>query len=157
MNEEHLSEEQWTAALLNEDREARTHIAECAECAAEEQRLRAALAGYGEEAREAAQRPAAFWAWQRDAIAGRLAAQRTPARRLVWAGTLALVILLAAAVVRQAPPQPAAVDPDEALLVDVQRSLRREVPATLAPATLLANEMNRAAEAYENRNSPQRR
>jgi hypothetical protein len=39
----------------------------------------------------------------------------------------------------------APVDPDHALLVEIQRSVRRDVPRALEPATLLAQELHRAA------------
>lgn len=152
-DQQHLSEEQWSSVLLGMGRaEEQAHLAECPLCSAEEQRLRAALAGFGEAARDAAERPEAFWAWQRGAIAGRLAAKKTDSRRLVWAGAMAVVVLLASALLRQPPPEPvtAQVDPDHALLVDVERSMRSEVPEALAPATLLANEMSRAAERKTN-------
>ena len=156
---EHLNEEQWSAVVLDEASSARAHVAECEDCAAEAQRLRAALAGYGAAARDSALRPEAFWAWQRGAIAGRLAAQRTPSHRLVWAGALVCMVLVAAILLRQAPQIPSAPppDPDHTLLVEVERSMRRNVPEALAPAGLLASEMNRAAEGSTNRVSPQRR
>lgn len=153
----HLNDEQMTGLLLDESAEGAAHLAECALCSAEEQRLRAVLAGFGEAARGAAERPEAFWAWQRGAVAGRLAEKKAEPRRLVWAGAMAVLVLLASMMLRQPPPEPAVAqaDPDHVLLVEVERSMRREVPAALAPATLLANEMSRAAEAKKD--SPQRR
>ena len=150
----HLSDEQVAALLLGgASGEAGAHVAECGECRMEDQRLRTALGGYGEAVRGAAERPEAFWAWQRVAIAGQLTARRTHSRRLVWAAAMALLVMLASALVRQGAPEPVAAqtDPDHALLVEVERSMQRDVPVALAPAALLAQEMSRAADGKTNR------
>ena len=117
--------------------------------AAEEQRLREALKSYADSVRAAAERPEGFWVWQRGAIAGRLAGHTPRARRLSWAAAMVVITLLAGNALRQTPADTTAnrYDPDHELLVDVERSMRSEVPAALAPAALLAAEMSRAAEA----------
>ena len=111
--------------------------------------------------------PAHFWAQQRAGIRERLAPRAT---RLRWAAVAicALVLLAFGMVQRGAAPrgedtqtasavsanQVAQADPDDALLQDVHASLRREVPAPLAPAAVLVEEMasasNQARQAKEN-------
>jgi len=65
-----------------------------------------------------------------------------------------MVVLAAVLLVQKTPPaQPVAQadpDPDHALLVDVERSVRRELPRALEPAALLAHEVGRDAEARSN-------
>lgn len=160
----HLSDQQWSEALGgNVTAEVREHLARCAACRAEEENLRNAVRALAAEVRRAAARPEGFWQAQREAIAAQLqneGSRRTarawefafaPGKRLAWAGTLAGVALAAVFLTRQRPPEPRVVpvDPDHALLVEVNRSVRREVPRALEPAALLAQEMSRAAE--ENR------
>jgi hypothetical protein len=71
-----------------------------------------------------------------------------------WAGAVTAALVVAALMSRPAPPRrtaPAlAEDPDHELLVGVERSLRRNVPRALAPATLITQELSSAAEKKKN-------
>jgi hypothetical protein len=157
---DHLSDEQLSAALLAaDDTAAAEHLAGCEDCRFELERMRAALAGVHAESLRRAEHPPLFWREQRQAIASRMPAGREiETRPLAWAGSLAMVAVAAAWLMQSAPPAPpqanrmqgatsvsAPVDPDHALLVEIQRSVRRDVPRALEPATLLAQELHRAA------------
>ncbi len=101
-------------------------------------------------ARAAAERPESFWERQRLAVRDRIeraAKRRRVLRRSSWAA--AAVLVLGLTIARRSPRPPAASDPDHELLVAVERSLEREVPAALEPAALLAGELSRAAQAKE--------
>jgi hypothetical protein len=102
--------------------------------------------------------PAYFWMRQQARIRERLAPRAT---RLGWAAVAicALVLLAFGMVQRGVAPraelaqtapevsanQVAQVDPDDALLQDVHASLQRELPAPLAPAVVLVEEMASAS------------
>ena len=146
----HLSEEQFEQVISGSQAEAdaAAHLTECAECAAEAERMRAALREFAASARMAGERPEGFWTRQCQAIAARLGESGTPSRGLQWAVSLAAVVLLALTLVPRTPPR-VEQDPDDALLRDVQRSLRRQVPQALEPAALLAQELDRAAQNAE--------
>ena len=152
-----LNEAEIADALSGEAAEDR--IAECDRCAAEF----AAWTDVGGKLRQdldaRANLPGYFWTRQQARIQERLAPQKASAR---WAGAAVFaLILLAFGLIRQAvvpttqtaqtaPPVsaarvvPAASD-DDALLEDIQTSLAREVPAPLAPAAVLVDEMASAA------------
>ncbi len=152
--QEHLSDEQLAEELTNQlaaDAAACEHLAACPACREEYESLRRGLARYREEARAAAELPESFWLRQRTAIAVRNAA-RPASRRLSRAAVAAVLVLTAVLLMEKKPsqqPTPAA-DPDHTLLVDVERSVRREVPRALEPAALLAQEISRSAGAQSN-------
>jgi hypothetical protein len=154
----HCSDEQF-AAVLNGDPEGRTHADACEECRGEAERAAAALAAFAQSARDGAARPGAFWTAQRASIRARLREGAARSRRLVWAGATALLVLAAALASIQAPQQQLATpyDPDHALLLDVERTVRRQVPAPLEPAALLAWEMHRAAAGKDSKPTEERR
>jgi predicted anti-sigma-YlaC factor YlaD len=143
-----LSDEQLAEELTNPfaaDAAACEHLAACPACREEYESLRRGLARYREEARAAAERPESFWLRQRTTLATRNAG-RPASRRLSWAAVAAVVVLTAVLLIEKTPPQqptPAA-DPDHALLVDVEHSVRRQVPRALEPAALLAQEVSRS-------------
>ncbi len=150
--QEHLTNEQLAEYLTDPlasggDTTIREHLAACAACRNEAGRLHCLLALYGEATRAAGARPQAFWQWQRTAILTQLESRPAP-RRLVWAAAVAMAALAATLLMETPPPAvpPAAVDPDHALLVDVERSVRREVPRALEPAALLTAELSEAAD-----------
>jgi hypothetical protein len=66
-------------------------------------------------------------------------------RGLAWAGAVG-VLVLAALLMEKSPPasQVAVADADHALLVEVERTVRRELPRALEPAALLTQEMSQA-------------
>ncbi len=150
--QEHLTNEQLTEYLTDPlasggDATIREHLAACAACRDEAGRLHSLLALYGEVTRAAGARPQAFWQWQRTTILTGLEPRPVP-RRLVWAAGVAMAAFAATLLMETPPPAvpPAAVDPDHALLVDVERSVRREVPRALEPAALLTAELSEAAD-----------
>lgn len=68
--DEHLDDLQMAALLAGEaDVAAQRHLASCAACAAERERLAAAMGDWRGELQLGAERPAAFWERQRGAIA----------------------------------------------------------------------------------------
>lgn len=163
-NSVHLNDEEWLSlAEAGGDAAARQHLAECRECAAELERLRAVLAGYQRTAQEAADHPESFWLRQRARIISRTRGRRA-APRLAWAVSVAALLLGAMLLGRQTPPAPAGgasaavstrlaqTDPlsDSALLIAVHQSVQRDVPEALEPAALLVEEMNQNA--AQNRN-----
>ena len=163
---DHLTDEQLSAVLLAEDdAEATHHLAGCDDCTRELERMRAALAGVRVESLALADRPQLFWREQRMAIASRIPAGRELATRpLAWVGSFAALAMAAAFLTQSAPPLPtqavrptnstvvsASADPDHELLVDIERSVSRGVPRALEPATLLAQELHRAAERKSDR------
>ena len=150
--QEHPTDEQLLDLLAGAgDARAREHFAVCPACCHAHESLRRVLGHYHEEARAAAERPESFWQRQRAAIAARRTDQSAP-RRLAWAAAVAMVLLAAVLLTERTPPAaPAAeTDPDHTLLVDVERSVRRELPRALEPAALLAQEVGRNAETRSN-------
>ncbi|MGH9554473.1 MAG: hypothetical protein ACRD2Y_01500 [Terriglobales bacterium] len=108
------------------------------------------IAVLAQSLRDAAERPEGFWRAQRAAVQDRIHSGRQRASlRLAWAGALALVAV-AVGLLTQAPA-PASVmavsDPDHDLLVGVDQAVRRPVPQALEPARLLAQELERSADA----------
>lgn len=150
--QEHLTDEQ-LAELLdgNAGPDAREHLTLCPACRDEQEQLRRALVRYARTATAAAERAEGFWQRQQASIAARLTQHPVP-RRLAWAAAAASVALAAILLIGRTPqPAPKAeVDPDSALLVDVERSVKRELPQALEPAALLAQELSRSSEARSN-------
>jgi len=157
---EHLNDEQLNAALLAEaDASVAAHLATCMECRHELESIRSALTAVRAESLALGDRPAGFWREQRLAIAARLpAGNELETRPLAWAASLSMVALVAAFLVQGVPPiqlhvgpstastgVSVAADSDHELLVDIARFTRRDVPRALEPATLIAQELHRAA------------
>jgi len=97
----------------------------------------------------AAERPEAFWESQRAAVSTRLRRSRpAPWRRpaLVWVPAAAVVLLCLFLFVEngKAPTPDFAVGADQDLLTGVERAVDQEYPDALAPAALLAQEMEPA-------------
>lgn len=159
----HLSDEQFAEALAGATSDvAAMHLAECAMCRAELKRVRGALHLAAAWSRNQAARPAGFWYAQRQAIAEQLAGRREPSRLVAWTGAMAAMVLCALLLTQFSAtgvsgtqagesPQPAreAADPDDALMAEIQASLRRPVPRPLEPALLVTQELSRAAELAE--------
>lgn len=147
--EEHLSDEQWSAAALGAaDDEIRAHFNNCPACRIQSERFEGAFVALRESLRNAAERPESFWHQQRAMISARLRVQRFIARHLGWATAVAVVALAAMTFLRQAPAgHVTAPDPDQALLMDVDRSVDSGIPEALAPAALLTQEISRAGQA----------
>ncbi len=154
--QEHISDEQLSGVLANQlgtgtHDAMREHLVACRACREEEQRLREFFARYRQALLDAAERPEGFWNWQESAIAERLSGRRT-ARRLVWAGALAMVAFFGVLSIEKRAPSDLIIaeDPDHVLLMNVERSVRRDLPRALEPAALLTQEMDRAAEVSAN-------
>ena len=153
----HLNDEQWAAAVLNENAEAAAkHLAECATCRAEVQSFLAAMGTARAQSRQVAEQPESFWRQQREGTSARLEARdfTHPWRRWIWVTATMMLILLASTLLSRnngAPTQVAAQpDPDDVLLLSVQQSIRSDLPQALRPAALLTAEIDRAQAAHRN-------
>ena len=153
----HLNDEQWAAAVLSENDEAASkHLAECATCREEVNSFGAAVGAAQARANKVMEQPQAFWRQQRESISARLSARdfTHPWRRWIWVTATVIVILVASTLLfrNSAPPiqTTAQTDPDDALLLAVQRSIQSDLPRALRPAALLTREINRAEAARRN-------
>jgi len=142
---QHPSDDEWFSEKSAE------HRANCAICRSEHERLESALAGFRELARTAAERPEYFWDRQRLAIHGRLKPSRATRRHRaiwIWATAAALVVVLALILnpnhTQSVVPDFAA-GHDQELLVEIERSLNRELPQALQPVSILTQELDNAA------------
>jgi len=158
-----LNEDEIADALSGKP--AEEPIAGCEGCAAEF----AAWSDLGSGLRRGldaqANRPSYFWTRQQARIRERLT-KRVASMRWVAAAICVLVLLGVGMIHQGATPtseiaqtapsvktmEAAPADPDDALLQDIQASLGREVPAPLAPAAMLVEEMasNQAQHPKEN-------
>ncbi|MBI2837703.1 MAG: hypothetical protein HYX75_05275 [Acidobacteria bacterium] len=148
MNENHLTDDELAGVVVGApSRRASDHLASCESCRTEESRMRSELKGFSEEYARQGERPEVFWAKQRAAVHARIERRRTVLWRLTWSTAAAATIMLGYLHFRSPASQPAPVvqDADQALLLDVERSLRRPVPAALEPAMILAAEIDRMA------------
>jgi hypothetical protein len=145
----HLTDEQLFESLLGEslletrDAAAQEHLAVCSVCSEELARLRRATSSLRDSAHVQAERPEGFWTRQRSSAASRLSGRSVSP--LTWAAALAAAILAATLLQEPRPVVPAtpASDPDQALLVSVERAVNRQVPQALAPAALITQEITR--------------
>jgi hypothetical protein len=115
------------------------------------EKLQPLLNGLPQSARSAAERPEMFWDRQRLSIQRQIAnlppRRATPAR-LAWATVFAL-ILIASFLLKtgsRVPLQPSTPDSDRELLVQVEQALDGNVPQALEPASVIANEIDQAAQ-----------
>lgn len=147
-NENHLTDDELAGMVAGEpSRRASEHMASCESCRDEESRMRYELKGFGEEYARQGERPEVFWAKQRAAVRSRIERRRKVMWRLSWSAAAAATIMFGYLHFRSPAPRPAPVeqDADQALLLDVERSLRRPVPTALEPAMILAAEIDRVA------------
>lgn len=171
----HLSNEELTEYLLGSGQSATAeHIASCAECRGEAERVAKALNAFKTWAHEESSKQAAVNVW---AVAP---ARQSRARRSVfaWSATAAMTVFALALVLMLSHPHsgvPAQGNPgqlasangqtpvtqvaeprqqisDDQLLLEVQQALDSSVPDALEPAALLASERNRVLEKTETRN-----
>jgi len=160
-----LNEDEIAKALAG--KQAEEKIAECPTCAEEFTAWTELGNRLRQEVELRADLPAYVWTRQQARIREQLVPRAT---RLRWAAVaICALVLLAAGLMQQgvapraevAQPTPAVsanqvaqVDPDDALLQDVHASLQRELPAPLAPAVVLVEEMasasNQAQQVKEN-------
>ncbi len=126
------------------------HRADCPSCREENDRLESSLAGFRDIARTAAERPEYFWDRQRHAIRDALRSTRhIRGYGSTWAWVSATVVVLLALtlfVPRGEPVVPdIAAGQDQELLLSIESSLNRQVPAILEPALILTTELEKAA------------
>ncbi len=141
---QHPSDEKWF------DEESARHRASCAICRDEHDRIENALAGLGVLSRDTTDLPEFFWERQRLAIQSRLkTSQGIHNYRSAWtwaaATTLVLLVLLVLSPnsTQSVVPDIVAGD-DQELLIGIERSLNRELPEALQPASLLTQEIVKA-------------
>jgi anti-sigma factor RsiW len=139
----HLSDEQLTEVLLGSaNEETAGHVRDCAACRAEAGDIREMIAEYTQLARA-----------QADARVlppinvSRKQVQNFSPQRLSWVASFALLaVAVFMLMMTPSPRRPVSApvqDADDALLVDIQEDLAREVPEALEPAAALAAERNR--------------
>ncbi len=167
MKARHLNDEQFAEARAGAASHAvATHVGQCDACRAELGRVNSALGQMSAWSRAAAERPAGFWYAQRQAIAEQLGARRQPSRLLGWAAAMATMVLAASLLTQMPAPDvqrlqaraakeaqagEASVDADDALMAEIEASLRRPVPRAFEPALLVTQELHRAAKGAESR------
>jgi hypothetical protein len=140
--------------LVGFDLAAEHHIANCAPCQDERERIEDALRQFATANREYAARPESFWEQQ----AARIRAASIQSRqrsRITMALVPCLVVLLLAAfaVLGRAPgvspvettnravqPPMMQVDSDHELLLGVERAMQADTPRALEPAALIVEE-----------------
>jgi len=152
-------------ALVGLDLAAEHHLANCAPCQTERERVQEDLQLFGAANREYANRSENFWEQQAARIH---AAQTERSHRSRLAVTLtpglAVLMLLAFALLHRAPVSPpvqpvAQIDYDHELLVEVERAVHTATPLSLQAATLMVEEsdssrpMNSANSAKEIRSN----
>ncbi len=159
MKAAHLSDEQVLEAVTGSVcPEVACHVRECPECREELGRIGGALAEMSQWARSMGEKTPGFWYAQRRAIVEQFVMRGRPARLWAWASAMA-TLLLAAALLAQMPMEQtlqqagggraAPVDPDHALMLEIEDSLRRPVPRPFEPALLVTQELSRAAESAQ--------
>lgn len=146
----HLSDEQFASLLAGEEKSSQ-HFDDCKECRAEFSLLQKNLSAMPRAVRSATDLPPYFWQRQRAAIQSRIAVEE--ASRRSWAGlawaTAASLVLIAILLVNGAKKVPATqvqADPDQELLLAVEHAVQSDVPESLAPAALLAEDIRTAVE-----------
>jgi len=106
------------------------------------------LQQFPDHLRRAAAHPDSFWSRQRRLIATGVD-KSNPARRSLKAWVPAAAAALLALILTSYPdahsPRLRQIEADHALLVEIEKTLRHPLPASLAPAALLAEELNLAA------------
>ena len=143
---QHLSDEELSELLLAPPA-SNAHLATCASCRAEQERMRRVLGELPSLASLAAQNTDVFWEKQRTAIWADIikVKPRKEFPTLAWA--LGAAVLVAASLLLSIVPAPTPVatraeaDPDHEFMIQLERTLQSEVPEALEPAALLAREI----------------
>ncbi len=137
----HLSGQEMLDALeAAPSAEVLDHLAACARCRDERDRLQVTMTGMAEQSREDASRPEAAWDRQTRQIMARVREPRRVVLSWRWGLAPALVGLAALAVVwfhGQTARISTPVENDEAFLAAVQDSVGADVPTALRPLALL--------------------
>lgn len=133
-------------ALAGFDLAAEHHLAHCAPCQTERERVQEALQLFGAANREYANRSERFWEQQ----AARISVARNERSRrsrivMTLAPGLAVLMLLALVLLRHAPASPpvqpvAQIDYDHELLIEVERAVQSGTPLSLQAATLMVED-----------------
>lgn len=135
----HLTDEQLTDVLLGQaGGDTQRHLESCEACRREASTVDGGIRAYVDTARVAA--PTA---------AGDLRYRRSRAW-VSWSGALAAaaaVVVWISVAPRPSNDAPAALDADHELLLSVERSLRRDVPSALEPASLIVADIGEAGRA----------
>jgi hypothetical protein len=141
---QHLSDEELSELLLTPPA-SNVHLATCASCRAEQDRLRRVLAELPSLVRVVAQNSDAFWDKQRTAIWANIVTLQPRKQFPILACALGAAVLVVAGLLlstAHAPaPTRAETDPDHELMIQLERTLQSEVPEALEPAALLAREI----------------
>lgn len=142
----HLDDGEFAGLLsAGTNAEAEAHLSRCGVCAAEVERMRAFVAGFRAALGEAAER-APVQGYSRPAATAR--------GWIKLAAAFAALVMLAAVLLQQAPPQsaPAAVAQshkdvsDDLLLLEVANDISSTGPEALAPASLIVEARNQQAQ-----------
>jgi hypothetical protein len=150
MEMNHLTDKHWLD-WPNSDHTASGHLSQCDNCRNEWNILHNLLNGLASSAQSATQHPEVFWDRQRLSIQRQIATAlptRTRPARLAWAAVLALLLVgsLLLKTGSRVPVQQSAPDSDRELLVQVEQALDGNVPQALQPASLIAYEIDQAAQ-----------
>ena len=140
---QHLNDKDLLEVLLDRPPAFNAHSATCSSCRSESERMRRALGELPELTHIVAQNADSFWERQRIAIWANIDSvepRKFPV--LAWASAAA-VLVVATLLFRNAPTVPvrAEADSDHELMIQLERTLKSEVPMALEPAALLAREI----------------
>jgi hypothetical protein len=134
--------------------QVQSHASECEECRSEVEGFRRELEGFRDELHSVAERPGFFWAAQRTAIKARtMKASNAHGLRFALISAVALFALATALIVPATKSNTVVainekprvtVPDDDALMRQVDEALLSNVPDSLEPANLIANDMNSA-------------
>ena len=114
-----------------------------------DQAIEAAFSRLATFACDASERPSYFWQRQQAAIRSRIAikeASRQPWTGLIWLAGVAMLLLVSLLAMNRSvlPPAQNVTDPDQELLMTVERTVQSGGPEALEPAALLAQEISSA-------------
>ena len=141
---QHLSDEELSELLLA-PQGSNVHLATCASCRTEQERLSCVLGELPSLVRVVAQNTDVFWEKQRTAIWADIVTLQSREQFPVLARALAAAVLVVGGLLLSTAPTPAptraAADPDHELMIQLERTLQSEVPQALEPAALLAREI----------------
>ena len=141
---QHLSDDELSELLLT-PRASNVHLATCASCRAELERMRRVLGELPSLVSVVAQNTDAFWETQRTAIWTDIVTLQARKQFPVLAWALAAAVLVVAGLLLSIAPSPAPTraeaDPDHEFMIQLERTLQSEVPQALEPAALLAREI----------------
>ena len=140
--------------LVGFDLAAEHHIANCAPCQDERERIEDALRQFAAANRDYAMRPESFWERQAARIrAASIQSRQRSKITMALVPSLVVLLLMAFAVLGRAPgghpvettnravqPPMLQTDSDHELLLQVERAMQSDTPLALEPATLMVEE-----------------